>query len=181
MTAHAVNQLDPDAWRQDRVGAARRGENPTVIARLPSGFVAIGDTQFLPGYCVLLADNDDAEHLSDLPRAVRNRFLADMGLLGEAMMIACAALDPALSRINYEILGNGWRRLHAHLFPRYTWEPPEQRSGPVWWYPRERWTDPADALGPEHDRLAMAIARELAQVVEQAAPPGEVWVLDHPH
>jgi hypothetical protein len=30
-------------WRDDRVGAARRGENPTVLARLRTGFAVIGD------------------------------------------------------------------------------------------------------------------------------------------
>lgn len=39
-------------WKDDRIGAAQRGENPTVLLRLSVGFAVIGDTQFLPGYCV---------------------------------------------------------------------------------------------------------------------------------
>ncbi len=38
-------------WKQDRIGAAERGENPMVLARMRSGYAVIGDTQFLPGYC----------------------------------------------------------------------------------------------------------------------------------
>ena len=42
-------------WRLDRIGSALRGENPTVLARLPGGFAVIGDVQWLPGYCVVLS------------------------------------------------------------------------------------------------------------------------------
>jgi|GEM_PF-2222715 len=44
-----------DDWRHDRIRAAHRGENPTVLARLPGGFATIGDFQWLPGYCVFLS------------------------------------------------------------------------------------------------------------------------------
>ena len=44
-----------DDWKQDRIGSAERGENPTVLARMRSGFAVMGDSQFLPGYCLLLA------------------------------------------------------------------------------------------------------------------------------
>ena len=40
----------------ERVALARGGRNPYVIARLPSGWAVMGDVQFLPGYCLLLAD-----------------------------------------------------------------------------------------------------------------------------
>lgn len=116
-------------WRQDRIASALRGENPTVLRRLPSGFAVIGDTQFLPGYCVLLAE-PEVGHLSELPLQARSQFLLDMSLLGEAVERACAPSD--LARINYEILGNGLPCLHAHVFPRYAWEPDERRRGPVW-------------------------------------------------
>ena len=71
-------------WRNDRIGSAERGVNPMVVARTPSGFVVIGDTQFLPGYCVLLA-SPKVGQLSDLPLGARGRFLLDMSLLGEAI------------------------------------------------------------------------------------------------
>jgi diadenosine tetraphosphate (Ap4A) HIT family hydrolase len=154
--------------RQDWLAAARAGNHPSLIARLRSGFVLLGETQFLPGYCVLLADADKADHLTDLPQPARAQFLTDLGLLGEALMAACAAWDPAFARLNYEVLGNHWRHLHAHVFPRYTWEPAELRDGPVWRYPASRWSDPQHALRPEHDRLVEAITRELSRVLAEA-------------
>jgi hypothetical protein len=62
----------------------RRGEDPTVLRRLPSGYVVIDDTQFLPGYGVLLGDPEVA-HLSELDLQARERFLVDMRLVGEAI------------------------------------------------------------------------------------------------
>jgi diadenosine tetraphosphate (Ap4A) HIT family hydrolase len=165
MGPHPTDRI---AAAEQRLAAARAGQNPAVIAKLRSGYVTMGQTQFLPGYCVLVADADDIDHLTDLPRPARAQFLADMGLLGEALMAACVAWDPAFDRLNYEILGNQWRRLHAHVVSRYTWEPAELRDGPVWRYPDDRWTDPAHALGPRHDRLVEAITRELSRVLAEA-------------
>src|SRR5262249_47304033 len=116
-------------WRHDRIGAAERGENPTVLCRLRSGFVVIGDTQFLPGYCVLLT-SPRASHLTDLPHPQRQQFLLDMSLIGEAQEQVCRT--NGLIRANYEIFGNTDTYLHAHIFPRYAWEPSERRSHSVW-------------------------------------------------
>jgi diadenosine tetraphosphate (Ap4A) HIT family hydrolase len=175
-------------WRSDRVGSARRGENPMVLGRMRSGWAVIGDTQFLPGYCVLLSDDalftaesadmtdmtgtDGADHLTDLPRAARADFLIDVGLLGEAMMAACNGLDPSLRRLNYEILGNTDHYLHAHIYPRYGWEPDELLRDPVSrGYPSDRWTSPRDAYAEEHEPLRDAIAAELARVMAEAYGP----------
>jgi diadenosine tetraphosphate (Ap4A) HIT family hydrolase len=152
-------------WRLDRIASARRGENPMVLAKMRSGWAVIGDTQFLPGYCVLLSDVDGADHLTDLPRPARADFLSDMGLLGEALMAACNGVDPSLRRLNYEILGNSDHHLHAHVFPRYGWEPDELLEGPVWAYPGDRWTSPRDAYSEEHEPLRRAIATELVRVM----------------
>lgn len=80
-------------WRQDRIGAALRGENPTVLGRLPDGFAVMGDVQWLPGYCVLLTDNPTATRLSDLQPAARLRFLSSMERLGHAVELACREVD----------------------------------------------------------------------------------------
>ncbi len=148
-------------WQDDRIGAALRGENPTVLARMPGGFAVIGDVQWLPGYCVLLADDPSVERLSELPRAERLAFLDSMAVLGEAVEQACARLDTAFRRVNLEILGNTDPFLHAHVWPRYEWEPAEVRGRPVWLYPESRWSDPATALGAQHDALRAAIAERL--------------------
>ncbi|AGS67241.1 HIT family protein [Streptomyces collinus] len=148
-------------WRKDRIGAALRGENPTVLRRLDAGFAVIGDVQFLPGYSLLLADEPDVQRLSDLPRARRLSFLADMDRLGEAVERACRRLDPGFRRVNLEILGNTDPFLHAHIWPRFEWEPAEVVHKPVWLYPGDRWSDERFRLGPQHDGLRDAIGGEL--------------------
>ena len=137
------------------------GENTTVLAALPAGFAVIGDVQWLPGYCVLLADDPAVERLSDLPRAKRLAYLESMDRLAGAVERACRSADPAFRRVNIEILGNTDPFLHAHVWPRYGWEEPEIVGKPVWLYPAERWRDPATALGSRHDELRAAITHEL--------------------
>ncbi|MEV5951071.1 diadenosine tetraphosphate hydrolase [Streptomyces sp. NPDC051993] len=151
-----------DDWRNDRIGSALRGENPAVLRKLNAGFAVIGDVQFLPGYSVLLVDDPSVQRLSELPRSKRLAFLSDMDALGEAVERACMRLDPAFRRVNLEILGNTDAFLHAHVWPRFDWEPSDLVSRPVWLYPRERWSDQQYALGPRHDALREAINEELS-------------------
>jgi len=148
-------------WKQDRIGSALRGVNPSVLRRLDAGFAVVGDTQFLPGYCVLLVDTPNVERLTDLPRRRRLEFLTDLELVGEAVERVCARRDSAFRRVNLEILGNTDPFLHAHIWPRYDWEPPDLVGRPVWLYPVERWSDPAFALGPEHDDLRAELTAEI--------------------
>ncbi|MFJ5031881.1 diadenosine tetraphosphate hydrolase [Streptomyces sp. NPDC088560] len=150
-----------DDWRTDRIGAALRGGNPTVLRRLAAGFAVIGDVQFLPGYSVLLSDDPAVRRLSDLPKGKRLAFLSDMDLLGEAVERACRRLDPGFRRVNLEILGNTDPFLHAHVWPRFEWEPAELVGKPVWLYPPDRWRDERFRLGPRHDALRAAIGAEL--------------------
>ena len=143
-------------WRQDRVGSAERGENPMVLARMRSGFAVMGDTQFLPGYCVLLA-SPQADSLEALAPERRDLFLSDMGRLGDAVNRACSP-----RRVNYSIYGNTDAFLHAHVFPRYETEPGERRVMPVWTYPPENWRDPTLAYNEaRHGDLRARIAEAL--------------------
>lgn len=150
-------------WRDDRIGAADRGENPMILARMASGYAFIGDTQFLPGYCVLAAV-PECNHLTDLAADDRARFLLDMALIGEAILEVYG--EDSLLRINYEIQGNTLPILHAHIWPRYTWEPEERRLMPVGRYPLDRWSDPRWAYdetvhGEKRRLLAAAIVRRM--------------------
>jgi len=140
----------------DRVELARRGANDAVICQLPSGWAVIGDVQFLPGYCLLLAD-PVVPSLNDLPDARRVEFLHDMTRLGDAMLQVTSA-----DRINYEILGNSEPELHAHLFPRYATEPPERRRLPAWFYD---W-----ATAPRYDAEAHAPLRDALRTALLAEP-----------
>jgi len=154
----------------DWLALARNEDNPLTMAKLDSGYVVFGSTQFLPGYCVLLSDVDDASHLTDLPREQQHQFLADMALLGQAVFNSCSGYDPAFRRVNYEILGNSYEHLHAHVTPRYTWEPAEYRSGPIWKYPHEvRHAESADPItserAEEYDALRETIITELGKLI----------------
>lgn len=156
-------------WCEDRLGSAERGENPTVLRQLSTGFAVIGDTQHLPGYCLLL-HRGPADHLSDLPHRERRGFLGDLALLGEAVENACRSLDSAFRRVNYEILGNAWQHLHGHVHARYEWEPDEHKSLPMWRYDERQ--EPRFALGPQHEPLREALIRELHQVVDEGVSRG---------
>jgi len=81
----------------------------------------MGDVQFLPGYCLLLAD-PVVPSLNDLSPQARGQYLQDMVRIGDAILKVTDSF-----RINYEILGNSEPELHAHIFPRYMSEPEEQR------------------------------------------------------
>ncbi|MFJ3977468.1 HIT family protein [Streptomyces sp. NPDC090021] len=149
-------------WHHDRIGSAHRGANPTVLRRLDAGFAVIGDRQFLPGYSVLLTDDPATTRLSDLPRPRRAAYLSDTERLAEAVERACARLDPAFRRVNIEILGNTDPYLHAHVWPRYDWEPADRVRLPVWLYDEEEcWRGERYALAPRHDVLRVAIGEEL--------------------
>ena len=104
------------------VEACRAGQEPTLVARLQSGWVVLGQRQVLRGYCLLLPD-PVVPHLNVLHAAERDRFLADLGRLGDAVLAATGAL-----RINYAIFGNLEPALHAHVHPRYADEPEAMRT-----------------------------------------------------
>ncbi|MGW8326322.1 diadenosine tetraphosphate hydrolase [Streptomyces sp. NPDC055897] len=151
-------------WRTRRIESALRGENPTVLRRLRAGFAVIGDVQFLPGYSVLLVDDPQVQRLSELPRVKRLDFLADMDMLGEAVERVSRRRDPEFRRVNLEILGNTDGFLHAHVWPRFAWEPADLVRVPVWRHPRENWQDERHALAPRHDVLRREISDELERL-----------------
>jgi diadenosine tetraphosphate (Ap4A) HIT family hydrolase len=108
------------------VASARTGANPAVVTRVRSGWVLIGEQQVVAGYCLLVPDPVVTD-LNALAGAARSEFLADMVGLGDVLLEVTGA-----ARINYEILGNVEKALHAHLFPRSDAEPEATRRSPVW-------------------------------------------------
>lgn len=112
----------------ERVQAAQAGENPTVICRVSSGWIVLGDVQFLRGYSLLLPD-PVVPDINTLDEAHRRDYLYEMSILGDALLEVTDAY-----RINYSILGNSDQALHAHVHPRYMSEPDKLRSGPAWRY-----------------------------------------------
>jgi diadenosine tetraphosphate (Ap4A) HIT family hydrolase len=151
-----------DDWKKDRFAAFERGENPMVIAKMKSGFAVMGDTQFLPGYCLLIA-YPKVDQLHDLEPTKREEYLMDMGLLGEAVQLAC---NP--KRINYSILGNTDPFLHTHVFPRYEWEPEEAKPYPVWRYPNEKWfKDEYQYKAESHGQLKAELITVLNELIKK--------------
>lgn len=148
----------------ERVAAARASSNPTVIGQMASGWVVIGDSQFLAGYCLLLAD-PVASSLNDLNVSARSQFLLDMAAIGDGLLAVTAAY-----RVNYEILGNTDPALHAHIFPRYRTEPAERMSGPVWLYGRDLFASTPFDL--ERDRPLMRALYDWLHDAAAVSQPG---------
>ena len=153
-------------FRADRVGAALAGTNPTVLRRLPTGFAVIGDVQHLPGYCVLITDTPGVDQVTDLEPEQQQAFLADAALLARAVSTVCRRRDAQFRRINVEVQGNTDAFLHAHVTPRYSWEPTDIVGWPA---ALHHWTGRVSdehTLGPQHDSLRAEIAAEIDAELE---------------
>ncbi|MFT6093736.1 MAG: diadenosine tetraphosphate (Ap4A) HIT family hydrolase [Pseudohongiellaceae bacterium] len=111
-----------------RVRECQQGAYPKLICRVSSGWVVMGDVQFLKGYCLLLPDPVVA-NLNELNEQRRKTFLWEMSVVGDVILDVTEAL-----RINYEMIGNVEPALHAHIFPRYENEPDNLKLKPVWFY-----------------------------------------------
>jgi diadenosine tetraphosphate (Ap4A) HIT family hydrolase len=149
-------------WKKDRFGALERGENPMVLAKMRSGFAVIGDTQFLPGYCVLLA-YPKVNSLNELTIQQRNDYLLDMSLIGDAIQSVC---NPR--RVNYSIYGNSDAFLHAHIFPRYEWEPDDKKPYPVWQYGDLWHWKELQYADEKHATLRKQITEKLHEIMQEA-------------
>jgi len=112
-----AKEIYMENWKNDRIGSCERGENPTLLLKMRSGFAVIGDYQFLPGYCLLLG-YPKSSSLNELPFKERQQYLIDMTLIGDAIIKVCNPL-----RINYSTLMNLDHYLHTHIEARYDWEP----------------------------------------------------------
>ncbi|MBN1370489.1 MAG: hypothetical protein JW987_00905 [Anaerolineaceae bacterium] len=116
---------------ETQVELARAGREPSLICRVPSGWVLLAGMQYLRGYCIL-APGPVVPSINALDRARRAEFLCDMTVVGDALMSALGAY-----RVNYFIGGNSDPVLHAHIVPRYMDEPGKLRRGGPWSYPQE--------------------------------------------
>ena len=142
-----IKKFREGEFKKDRIGYALRGENPTVLARMKSGFVCLMDVQYLPGWCVLLA-YPEVRELNCLPFEKRTD-----------------VTNPV--RMNYSILGNSGHFLHAHVYPRYEWEDPQDLCRPVWSSISKVWDDPGYLINESHVELAANVEKRLTELTEQ--------------
>ena len=138
----------------ERLAQLDRCENPALVSRMASGFAVMADSQFLPGYCLLLA-YPQVEKLNDLTDEPRLQFLEDMARLGDAVIAATGCL-----RINYSIYGNLDPFLHAHVIPRYDWEDESYRTKPPMQIPAELREDRAHRFDAGRHADLMARIRQ---------------------
>jgi diadenosine tetraphosphate (Ap4A) HIT family hydrolase len=111
-----------------RVAALREGRDPTLIARLPSGWAVLGEQQFLRGYALLLPD-PVVGHFNALDASQRAAVMVDAAALGDAVLAVTGAV-----RINYAMFGNVEPALHVHVVPRHVDEPEALRTAHPWAY-----------------------------------------------
>jgi diadenosine tetraphosphate (Ap4A) HIT family hydrolase len=134
------------------VESCRKGTYAATVARLTSGWVVMGTSQVIQGYCLLLPDPVVSD-LNALPFAQRMQFLQDMAKLGDALLNVTDAV-----RINYAMFGNQEPALHAHVFPRYHDEPQALRAQHPWAYD---WSQAPRFDVDIHGDLLEAIRHEL--------------------
>jgi len=150
-------------WKNDRIGSCERGENPSLMLKMKSGFAVFGDHQFLPGYCLLLG-YPKVSSLNELSMEARKQYLADMTLIGDAIIKVCNPL-----RINYSMLMNFDHYLHTHIEARYEYEPDEYRSGPTYCYPKEqRFGKDYEYNEQKHGELKHKITKALEDLMKPA-------------
>jgi diadenosine tetraphosphate (Ap4A) HIT family hydrolase len=138
-----------------QVLAAREGRDPSVVARLFSGWAVFGAQQFVRGYTLLLPD-PVVPNLNALGAHERIAFLSDMSRLGDALLKVTGAV-----RINYAIFGNQEPALHAHVIPRYADEPQALRAAQPWAYD---WSAAPPFERSAYQELASGLLRELTRL-----------------
>lgn len=134
------------------VASCQAGENPRAVGKMRSGWVILGESQFLTGYCLLLPD-PVVPHLNAMEPADQLEFLSDMCKVGDVLMQLTDAV-----RVNYAMFGNQEPALHAHLVPRYDSEPEPLRTATPWSY---NWAEAPQFSVEAHGVLLLSIRREL--------------------
>lgn len=151
-----------EEWKKDRIGSCERGENPTLMVKMKSGFAVIADNQFLPGYCILLR-YPQVESFTDLTLQERGQYLIDTTLIGDAIIKVC---NPR--KINYSTLMNKDNYLHTHIEARYDWEADEYKYRPSWTYPENiKYSEKYLYNEEQHGELKRKITEAIIQLMSQ--------------
>lgn len=158
----------------ERLSALAEGRDPLLVMRLKSGFAVMSHTQFLRGYCLLLA-YPEVPSLQDLSPEGKLQFMYDVCQLGEAVQRATGC-----DRVNYGIYGNLDRFLHAHVVPRYNSEMSPFNEMPPMNYPEEiRGADEHVFDPANHRHLQVTIRERLQDLTERGHIPGFIHSPGH--
>ncbi len=122
------------------VAAAVKGDFGRIVAVREHSIIVVGEHQFFPGYCMVVARHH-AREMHDLPPEIQRAIFDDVMVTGRAIAQAFAPL-----KMNYASLGNVVEHLHWHVIPRRADEP-DPRAHP--WAESARFADkkttPGDA------------------------------------
>jgi hypothetical protein len=120
---HLIEFLKPNGTAMtviERIENCRKGIEPSLVARVPSGWFCLAEVQPVIGYIaygVLYAD-PVAHGYNSLTVAQRGQWGIDCGTCGDALIEVLGA-----SRANYETWGNVDPSLHTHITARFDTEP----------------------------------------------------------
>lgn len=149
-------------WKKDRIESCVKGENPTMIVKMKSGFAVMADNQFLPGYCIFLR-YPKVDSFTDLSYEERSQYLVDTTIIGDAIHRVCKP-----RKINYSTLMNKDNYLHTHIEARYDWEADEYKYKPSWTYPEnERFTEKYAFNEKQHGELKQKLYEVLTEIMSQ--------------
>ena len=94
------------------VAAAVAGDLDRLVAVREHSIIVVGEHQFFPGYCMVVARHH-AREMHDLPPEIQREIFDDVMTLGRAIEHAFTPL-----KMNYVSLGNVVEHLHWHVIPR---------------------------------------------------------------
>ena len=135
-----------------RIALIKKGANPYFVKELETGYLVIGDHQYLA--------KEHVTELHHLKKETRLHFLEEMSVVQEAVAKAFTA-----EKMNIELLGNGDAHLHWHLFPRRRGDMNGHGlngRGPVWWVPFEEMT--AETYQAKTDEIKQLVKRLSSEV-----------------
>lgn len=95
---------------------------PDLLTKINGHFLVFGESQFLPGYLILIHKNSKPKRLSDLEVNEQIEFMLIVTCIQATLSAYLEDLQVDFARCNVEILGNKDHYVHAHFWPRYSWE-----------------------------------------------------------
>jgi len=100
-----------------KLGVATGGQSFIFVHEFRSSMLLVGDHQYYPGYCLLVAKRHERE-IHDLPPELRTALFEELMMAGEAI---ASAFQPW--KLNYASFGNVDEHIHWHIMPRYESDP----------------------------------------------------------